>query len=99
MGDEDKPKTAFNTPLGHFEWNVLPFGLTNAPATFQSTMNTILADVLGKFALVYLDDILIFSNNAEDHEKHIRIVLDILRKHQFYCSPNVNPTRLRSSPL
>jgi Reverse transcriptase (RNA-dependent DNA polymerase)/RNase H-like domain found in reverse transcriptase/Integrase zinc binding domain/Chromo (CHRromatin Organisation MOdifier) domain/Retroviral aspartyl protease len=85
MGEEDKPKTAFNTPLGHFEWNVLPFGLTNAPATFQSTMNTILAAILGKFALVYLDDILIFSNNAEDHEKHIRIVLDILRKHQFYC--------------
>jgi Reverse transcriptase (RNA-dependent DNA polymerase) len=85
MRDEDKPKTAFNTPPGHFEWNVLPFGLTNAPATFQSTMNTILAEVFGKFALVYLDDILIFNKNAEDHEKHIRIVLEILRKHKFYC--------------
>jgi predicted aspartyl protease len=84
MGDDDIPKTAFRTPQGHFEWKVLPFGLTNAPATFQSTMNTILGPVLGKFALVYLDDILIFSNNAADHEIHLRAVLDILRTHKFY---------------
>jgi Reverse transcriptase (RNA-dependent DNA polymerase)/RNase H-like domain found in reverse transcriptase/Integrase zinc binding domain/Chromo (CHRromatin Organisation MOdifier) domain/gag-polyprotein putative aspartyl protease len=85
MSSADKPKTAFNTPQGHFEWNVMPFGLTNAPATFQSTMNTILAPVLNKFALVYLDDILIYSKTAAEHEEHLRAVLQILKDNNFYC--------------
>ena len=58
---EDVPKTAFRTPLGHFQYKVLSFGLTNAPATFQSVMNEILGEYLDKFFLVYLDDILVFS--------------------------------------
>jgi RNase H-like domain found in reverse transcriptase/Reverse transcriptase (RNA-dependent DNA polymerase)/Integrase zinc binding domain/Chromo (CHRromatin Organisation MOdifier) domain len=68
-----------------FEWKVMPFGLTNAPATFQNTMNEMLKSVLGKFALVYLDDILIYSRNPEEHEEHLRIVLDILRANHFLC--------------
>ncbi|KAJ8663631.1 hypothetical protein O0I10_000879 [Lichtheimia ornata] len=68
---EDVPKTAFNTRYGAWQWKVLPFGLTNAPPTFQKMMNSILGDFLDKFALVYLDDILIFSRTKEDHLKHV----------------------------
>ena len=81
---EDIPKSAFTTPLGHFEWLVLPFGLCNAPATFQSAMNRMLAPFLNSFVTVYLDDILIFSKNAEDHARHLRLVLDVLRKNQLH---------------
>ncbi|CDH56333.1 retrotransposon ty3-gypsy subclass [Lichtheimia corymbifera JMRC:FSU:9682] len=77
--DEDIPKTAFNTRYGSYEFLVLPFGLTNAPPTFQRLMNSVLGDCLDQFALVYLDDILIFSKTKEDHVKHVRHVLDRLR--------------------
>ena len=82
---EDVPKTAFRTPLGHFQYLVLPFGLTNAPATFQSTMNELFRAYVGKFVLVYLDDILIYSRNPKEHVEHVRTVLEILRKHRFYA--------------
>ena len=72
-------KTAFVTIYGAFEYLVMPFGLCNAPATFQRVMNTILRDGLDKFVLVFLDDILIYSRTKEEHEKHIRAVLDRLR--------------------
>lgn len=81
---EDIPKTAFIAPgLGQFQFKVLCFGLTNAPATFQSVMNGIFADHIGKSVLVYLDDILVFSKTPEEHEQHLRTVLAILRKHEF----------------
>ena len=82
---EDIPKTAFRTPFGLFQWKVLSFGLTNAPATFQAVMNDVLRPVIGKFALVYLDDILIFSKDIVEHSEHIRTVLQLLRDNQLYA--------------
>ena len=80
---EDVPKTAFRTPLGHFQWKVLSFGLTNAPATFQAGMNRMLAPYLGKFVLVYLDDILIYRKSPEEHAQHLEMVLQKLREHKY----------------
>ena len=81
----DCAKTAFITPLGLYEFKVLPFGLANAPAIFQQTMNHIFGDKIGKSVLVFLDDILVCSKNATEHLQHLREVLDVLRKHKFYC--------------
>jgi Reverse transcriptase (RNA-dependent DNA polymerase) len=86
ISDDDVPKTAFRTPAALFEWRVLPFGLTNAPATFQTAMNAIFAPCLHKFVLVYLDDILIYSKSAEEHREHLRKGLDLLRKHKLYAN-------------
>jgi hypothetical protein len=80
---QDEYKTAFSTRWGHYQFRVMPFGLTNAPATFQSFMNTILAPHLNKFVVVYLDDILIYSNTVEEHQEHLRVILDILREHHL----------------
>ena len=82
---EDVPKTAFTTPMGLFESLVLTFGLMNAPGTFQSVMNEVLGDVIGKFVLVYLDGVVIFSKNAKEHILHLRIVLGLLRKHKLFA--------------
>ena len=79
----DRPKTAFNTPFGLYEYRCLAFGLTNAPAAFQSVMNKIFRPYLNLFVAVYLDDILVFSKSPEEHEQHIRLVLDVLRKHNL----------------
>lgn len=82
---DDIEKTAFSTPQGHFEWLVLPFGLCNAPATFSTMMTQIFTPYLNKFATVYLDDILIYSKTAEEHGRHLRLVLDLLRKHKLHA--------------
>ena len=82
---EDRPKTAFMTPLGHYQWKVLVEGLTNAPSTFQRLMNDLFEPYIGKFVAVYLDDILVFSATKEEHYKHLKIVLDILRQAELYC--------------
>ncbi|XDV14335.1 hypothetical protein PO909_014606 [Leuciscus waleckii] len=74
MKEVDEWKTAFNTPLGHFEYRVLPFGLVNAPAVFQALVNDVLRDMLNLFVFVYLDDILIFSPNLQVHVQHVRQV-------------------------
>eukprot|EP00798_Chlamydomonas_sp_ICE-L_P031483 gene31483-biopygen6342 len=71
LHDSDVPKTAFITPMGLYEFKVLPFGLTNAPS-FTKVMNTVFRDLIGKFVVIYLDDILIFSSNDEEHERHLR---------------------------
>lgn len=80
---QDEFKTAFSTRWGHYQFRVMPFGLTNAPATFKSFMNEILSPYLNKFVVVYLDDILIFSQSLTDHRKHLRMVLDVLRTHRL----------------
>lgn len=83
--EEDVPKTAFLTPLGQFQFKVLCFGLTNAPATFQRVMNSIFGQYIGKFVLLYLDDVLVFSRNATEHAQHLRLVFEVLRKHKLYA--------------
>jgi hypothetical protein len=85
--EEDVPKTAFWTPFGLYQFKVLTFELTNAPSTFQSVMNDMLRSYVGKFVVVYLDDILISSKTAEEHLSHLRQVLQTLRKNQFYANP------------
>lgn len=82
---EDIPKTAFRTKFGHFEYRVLCFGLTNAPATFQSLMNRVLAPLLDRGVVVYLDDILIYSKTKEEHYELLRQVLKLLEEHQLYA--------------
>ena len=79
MHPESVEKTAFRCQYGSFEFMVMPFGLTNAPSTFQALMNEIFHDCLSDFVVVYLDDILVFSKTKDDHEKHVRIVLERLR--------------------
>ena len=76
-------KTAFTSRWGLYEFVVMPFGLCNAPATFQRLMNTVLRDHLDEFVTVYLDDILVFSPDVETHETHLRWVLTQLRKHKL----------------
>ncbi|GJP52310.1 hypothetical protein CLOM_g11436 [Closterium sp. NIES-68] len=84
VADEDIEKTAFRTRYGHFEFLVLPFGLTNAPATFMSIMNDIFRDFLDRFVIVFIDDILIYSKSLDEHVHHIRQVLTRLRQHRLF---------------
>ncbi|KAH7621059.1 putative Transposon Tf2-9 polyprotein [Nannochloris sp. 'desiccata'] len=83
VSERDREKTAFTTVFGLFEFVVMPFGLTNAPATFSRLMMDVFKDFLYDFVLVYLDDILIFSENEEEHNKHLKLVLDKLAEHQL----------------
>jgi hypothetical protein len=97
MNEEDKEKTAFITHKGLYEFNVMPFGLCNAPGTFQRLMNYVLQDYLGKFVSVYIDDIIIYSKTFEQHQEHIRLVFKALRdaslkiklKKGYFCFPNI----------
>ncbi len=79
----DEWKTAFNTSTGHFEYRVLPFGLTNTPAVFQALINDVLRDMVNRFVFVYLDDIL--SPSLQVHTQHVRQVLQRLLENQLYA--------------
>ena len=83
----DIPKIAFNTRYSKYEFLVMPFSLTNAPSIFQSLMNSILRPYIDKFVLIYFDDITVYSNSAEEHREHLRLVLEALRKHKLYARP------------
>ncbi|GJY71881.1 putative reverse transcriptase domain-containing protein [Tanacetum coccineum] len=83
--DEDIPKTAFKTRYRHYEFQVMPFGLTNAPAVFMDLMNRVCKPYLDKFIIVFIDDILIYSHNKEEHANHLRIILELLKKEKLYA--------------
>ena len=83
--DEDIPKTAFRTRYGHYEYTVMSFGLTNAPAVFMDYMNRIFRPYLDKFVIVFIDDILVYSKTEEEHADHLRTVLQILRDRKLYA--------------
>ena len=83
--ESDIPKTAFRTQRAQFEFIVMPFGVTNAPATFQRMMNSLFKEKSDDFILVYIDDILIFSRTLQEHIRHIRIALERLRTAKFYA--------------
>ncbi|GJV68955.1 putative reverse transcriptase domain-containing protein [Tanacetum coccineum] len=83
--DEDIPKTAFRTRYRHYEFQVMPFGLTNAPAVFMDLMNRVCKPYLDKFVIVFIDDILIYSHNKEEHANHLRIILELLKKEKLYA--------------
>ncbi|KAJ9512263.1 hypothetical protein QJQ45_012830 [Haematococcus lacustris] len=83
--EEDVPKTAFLTPMGQFQFKVLCFGLTNAPATFQRMMDNVFKPLINECVLVYIDDILVMSNTPEEHVQHLRQVLQLMRENKFYA--------------
>ena len=78
-------KTVFKTRFGHFEFLVMPFGLTNAPATFMTLIDSVLRPYLGKFVIVFLDDIFVYSHSNKEHIHHLHLVFELLRTHKLYA--------------
>nr|GFA99798.1 putative reverse transcriptase domain-containing protein [Tanacetum cinerariifolium] len=83
--EEDIPKTAFRTRYGHYEFQVMPFGFTNAPTVFMDLMNRVCKPYLNKFVIVFIDDILIYSKDEKEHEEHLRQILKLLKKEELYA--------------
>ena len=83
--ETDIPKTSFKTCYGHFEFTVIPFGLTNMPAAFMDLMHRVFQPYLDQLVVVFMDDILIYSQSKEEHEDHLRVVLQRLRDHRLYA--------------
>ena len=86
--ESDVPKTSFRTRYGHYEFLVMSFGLTNAPASFMDLMNWVFHPYLDHFIIVFLDDILVYSRSELEHERHLGLVLQTLRRHQLYAKFN-----------
>nr|GFB88708.1 putative reverse transcriptase domain-containing protein [Tanacetum cinerariifolium] len=82
---EDVPKTTFRTRYGHYEFQVMPFGLMNAPAVFMDLMNRVCKPYLDKFVIVFIDDILIYSKDEKEHEEHLKAILELLKKEELYA--------------
>ena len=80
MKDADVPKTTFRTRYGHYEFLVKPFGLSNAPVAFMDLMNRVFQPYLDQFVVVFIDDILVYSKDEQEHEQHLKIVLQTLRE-------------------
>ena len=83
--DEDIQKTAFRMCYGHYEYSVMPFGVTNAPGVFMEYMNHIFHTYLDQFVVVFIDDILIYSKSEEEHAEHLRVVLQVLKEKKLYA--------------
>ncbi|GJR89375.1 putative reverse transcriptase domain-containing protein [Tanacetum coccineum] len=83
--EEDIPKTAFRTRYGHYKFQVMSFGLTNAPAIFMDLINRVCKPYLDKFVIVFIDDILIYSKNKQEHEEHLKLILELLKKEELYA--------------
>ena len=83
--DVDVPKTTFRTRYGHYKFLVMPFGLTNAPATFMDLMNRVFRPYLDQFVVVFIDDILVYSKDEQEHEQHLNIVQQTLREKKLYA--------------
>ncbi|GJX65396.1 putative reverse transcriptase domain-containing protein [Tanacetum coccineum] len=83
--EEDIPKTAFRTRYGHYEFQVMSFGLTNAPVVFIDLMNRVCKPYLDKFMIVFIDDILIYSGSEEEHAEHLKLILELLKKEELYA--------------
>ena len=85
MQESDVPKTEFRTHYEHYEFLVMPFGFTNAPAAFMDLMNRVFQPYLEMFIIVFIDDILVYSGSSEEHSEHLRIMLQTLREQQLYA--------------
>ena len=83
--ESDVPKTAFRTRYGHYKFLIMPFGLTNAPAIFMDRMNRVFHSYLDQFVIIFIDDILVYSRNVEEHAHHFRTVLQTLRDRELYA--------------
>ena len=85
IAESDIQKTAFRTRYGHYEFVVMPFGITNAPAAFMDLMQRCFNEYLDKFVVAFIDDILIYSRSKKEHEEHLRIVLHLLKREKLYA--------------